>query len=295
MRAWTPVEEPTYSRFVELSLGRTRFEVGGPPEGRPVVLVHGLSYPMEVWSPLFRHLTDTGHRVCRYDLPGRGLSSYDGAKLSSLALARHLFELLDAVGFRSPTSLVSLSNADLVLTEAALLAPSRVASLVWLAPSGLDPRTMNGTTRFIRALPLLHGSAGRALAKRCARRIEGHLDHLDPNAPETSRFAYQFALRSIREGPVFAGAALSQLLHAPNATVIGDSARRLANSNLPVTAVRFRNERDSDKNGVSVLLGPLKRCEHVELAGTHMGLLEAPTEVNACVVEQLARTPRSPP
>jgi pimeloyl-ACP methyl ester carboxylesterase len=36
--------------YVETSAGMTHYELSGPPEGAPVVLVHGVSGPMTVWD-----------------------------------------------------------------------------------------------------------------------------------------------------------------------------------------------------------------------------------------------------
>ncbi|MGB7874199.1 MAG: hypothetical protein WBL25_07430, partial [Anaerolineales bacterium] len=60
--------------FVQLSDGCSHYELGGPPDGQPVVLVHGFSVPYFIWDPTFSFLTECGFRALRYDLFGRGYS-----------------------------------------------------------------------------------------------------------------------------------------------------------------------------------------------------------------------------
>ena len=46
--------------------------VSGPIRGAPVLLVHGMTYPLEVWTHCSEALASRGHRVVRFDLYGRG-------------------------------------------------------------------------------------------------------------------------------------------------------------------------------------------------------------------------------
>src|SRR5436190_3775538 len=54
-------------KFVKLTDGFTHFELGGPPEGRVVVLAAGFSVPYYIWDTTFSALTAAGFRVLRYD------------------------------------------------------------------------------------------------------------------------------------------------------------------------------------------------------------------------------------
>ncbi|MFB6346808.1 MAG: alpha/beta fold hydrolase [bacterium] len=58
----------------ELSHGTTHYEVAGPRNGPPVVLIHGLTSSLFIWDEQFYRLAENGYRVLRYDLYGRGLS-----------------------------------------------------------------------------------------------------------------------------------------------------------------------------------------------------------------------------
>src|SRR5882672_1159290 len=61
-------------QFVRLSDGYTHYELGGPEQGRVVVLAAGFSVPYYIWDPTFTALTRAGFRVLRFDYYGRGFS-----------------------------------------------------------------------------------------------------------------------------------------------------------------------------------------------------------------------------
>src|SRR5215831_15233045 len=61
-------------QFAKLSDGYTHYELGGPSDGRVVVLAAGFSVPYYIWDPTFDALTRAGFRVLRYDYYGRGYS-----------------------------------------------------------------------------------------------------------------------------------------------------------------------------------------------------------------------------
>ncbi len=49
-RGWNLARAPAGSSFVLLSRGRTRYRLEGPSEGPLLLLVHGMTYPLEVWN-----------------------------------------------------------------------------------------------------------------------------------------------------------------------------------------------------------------------------------------------------
>ena len=61
-------------QFARLADGYTHYEIGGPPDGRVVVLAAGATVPYYIWDPTFAALTAAGFRVLRYDYYGRGYS-----------------------------------------------------------------------------------------------------------------------------------------------------------------------------------------------------------------------------
>jgi hypothetical protein len=78
-------KEAASSAFVRLSDGICHYELGCPSSHLPhsgdgpgvrtsVILIHGFSVPYFIWDPTFEFLTQSGFRVLRYDLFGRGFS-----------------------------------------------------------------------------------------------------------------------------------------------------------------------------------------------------------------------------
>jgi pimeloyl-ACP methyl ester carboxylesterase len=272
------------SQRLDLSHGKTRFEVAGPPRGGPVLLVHGLTYPLEVWAGLVPLLVAEGFRVCRFDLYGRGESGFDGAPLTLAGLSEQALELIEAAGLGGPVSCVSLSNADLILAQLARLAPDRVRDVVCLAPSGWDSRTMGRLTRW-SAWPWIMGGRIRARARD---RMLGHRKRLPPDASPEIRAAYASAIASVDENPAFAAAVLNQIRHMPSYSEAAGLLRALSPS-VPVSLVSFRAEQDATEKGLGLWLENVPWARRETLDGTHMGLLEHP----ALVAERVIRCLRA--
>jgi pimeloyl-ACP methyl ester carboxylesterase len=126
-------------QFVRLGDGYTHYELGGPPDGRPVVLVAGVSVPYYIWDPTFSALVQAGFRVLRYDYYGRGFSDRPDIAYTQDLYVRQLAELLNALRLTQPVDLAGLSFGGSVVTSFADRYPDRVRSLVYVDPSFLSP------------------------------------------------------------------------------------------------------------------------------------------------------------
>ena len=140
-----PVESLTLSEetraslpgsFIALPLGVTHYQLGGPPSGRAVVLVHGFSVPLYLWDPTFEALVGAGFRVLRYDLFGRGGSDRPHLKNNVDLFDRQLETLLDALAIASPVSLVGVSMGAIIAASFADRHPERVDRLALIDPAG---------------------------------------------------------------------------------------------------------------------------------------------------------------
>ncbi len=90
----------TCGSFIRLSNGFTHYELCGPDSGEAVVLVHGFSVPYFIFDPTFDFLVDSGFRVLRYDLFGRGFSDRPHVKYNMDLFVDQLRELLDSLNLK---------------------------------------------------------------------------------------------------------------------------------------------------------------------------------------------------
>lgn len=109
------LNEATRSRmsgqFARLTDGVTHYEIGGPPDGRIVVLAAGFSVPYYIWDPTFDALTKAGFRVLRYDYYGRGYSDRPPIPFTDEMYVRQLDELLNTARISGPIDLAGISLA----------------------------------------------------------------------------------------------------------------------------------------------------------------------------------------
>ena len=122
--------------FASLADGYTHYELGGPANDRPVVvLAAGFSVPYYIWDPTFKALTTAGFRVLRYDYYGRGYSDRPSISFDDDMYVRQLDQLLKHVRIDGPIDLVGISFGGSLITSFADKYPDRVHSLVYFDPS----------------------------------------------------------------------------------------------------------------------------------------------------------------
>jgi pimeloyl-ACP methyl ester carboxylesterase len=126
--------------FVQLSDGYTHYELGGPQDEQPVVLVHGFSVPYFIWDPTFAFLTESGFRVLRYDLFGRGLSDRPRVRYDVDLFCRQLREMLDALSIER-IQLIGLSMGGPITASFTVRYQQIVQKLALVDPAGARPVT----------------------------------------------------------------------------------------------------------------------------------------------------------
>ena len=274
-QAWIPSPTDTY---LNLSNGQIRFEY---TKGKniPLVFIHGLSYPMEVWSPLVNCAQGAEHSTICYDLYGRGQSSYDGSALSTELLAQQVVEILDRLQISTPVQVIALSNSDLIALQLAIAHPKRVNSVCLIAPSGCDERTMNPYLRWGLQHPVLRDVIGWYLHRQLYNRMNTHYRHLPSDSPEFIKTIYHFAKTTVQRNPFFRDAICSQIAYQLLPSQLPDLVESFAQTSIPVQLLHFEEEFDSTSRGVEVFskLASTHTVRH--LPGTHMGLLEHPLVV----------------
>jgi pimeloyl-ACP methyl ester carboxylesterase len=122
--------------FIRIPQGVVHYEMSGPSDHRPIVLVHGFSVPYFIWDPANSALTDSGFRVLRYDLFGRGYSDRPHVRYDTDLFDRQLLHLLDSLGIMEPVDLAGLSMGGVVAVNFASRHPERVNKLALIDPAG---------------------------------------------------------------------------------------------------------------------------------------------------------------
>ena len=143
--------------------GPTRYRYAHCGSGHLIVLVPGISYPMELYEPLFNALTNASRAVLMYDVTGRGFSHTSGEPLTVDLCMQQLLELLEALKIPPDTrlSLVGWSMGSCIVTRFAERFSARVEKLVLLGPVGAVVSKKPATAMLLH-VPL---GIGNALAK----------------------------------------------------------------------------------------------------------------------------------
>ncbi len=123
--------------------------VGGPPDGPPVVLLHGLGGSRSNWAFVAPELART-RRVLVVDLPGHGRSTALPAAPGLKPYADRVAKLLEDEG-HAPADVVGHSLGGLVGIRLAARRPELVRSLVLSAAAGITSSTRSAE----RALALV--------------------------------------------------------------------------------------------------------------------------------------------
>ena len=134
--------------------------LAGPPDGPPVVLVHGTRMSRTMWHPVLAHLAIT-HRCAAVDLPAHGELADVPFSVERAAdiIAAHARTLAGATG-RQRATIVGLSLGGYVAIEAARRHPDVVAGLV-LAGCSREPRDALAASMRLLAWTMAFGG-GRA-------------------------------------------------------------------------------------------------------------------------------------
>jgi pimeloyl-ACP methyl ester carboxylesterase len=275
---------------MRLPHGQTRAEAAGPTDGVPVLFVPGMTYPLEVFSPLVEMAIEAGHRCIRYDLYGRGGSAHDGTALTLDVLCDQLLGVLAALEPARAVHVVSLSNSDLLTARLVHRAPDKVRSLVWLAPTGFDRRNMNWRMRALPRLPLVQGLMRSRLRQRAAMRMAEHLSHLDAAMAAKLGHIYEASIRSVHDNPHFAEAVLSHVGHLPRDAAVMADLGAVSAREVPALAIGFGGEQDATEAGTTTFLNAVPQCQRVQIAqGHHMGLLDQADAVGAALLSFISR------
>lgn len=126
--------------FIKLSNGTVHYELGGPEDGKQVVLVCGLVTPLFGWDKTFKALADDGYRVLRFDLYGRGFSDRPDMKYTPDVFVHQLHELMLALKLKKKITLVGWSMGGAISMFYSSKYPEKISKLVLVASAGFPPK-----------------------------------------------------------------------------------------------------------------------------------------------------------
>ncbi len=164
-----PGDIPDGDSTIDLpTTGATRYMLMRAPTGRSpsslCVMIHGISYPMDVYRGLATRLVADGYDALFYDVTGRGWSASSGAPLTIDHYVAQLTELLAALGLDStPQVVFGWSMGSLIASRYARSYPSRVRKLVLIGPVGARTPVKPLTASLLH-IPFGIGNALGALA-----------------------------------------------------------------------------------------------------------------------------------
>lgn len=125
----------------------------GTPNGRTVVLLHGMNWYAEYWGPTMQRLTAEGYRVIAPDQIGFGRSSKPIMPYSLHDHVTNTKAILDSLGIER-AAIVGHSMGGAIATRFAFSFPATTTHLVLVNPIALtDSRLSRGWTRLDASYP----------------------------------------------------------------------------------------------------------------------------------------------
>ena len=124
--------------FVELSEGYTYYrEANKNSQKSTVILVHGFSVPSYIWENTYGALIENGFHVVVLDLYGRGFSDNPDTDYTDRLMANQVLELIKYLNI-TQAHLVGLSNGGRIISQAAVLQPQLIQSLIYVSSNSFE-------------------------------------------------------------------------------------------------------------------------------------------------------------
>ena len=254
--------------------------------GKLIVLIPGISYPMEIYNDLFACLAAAGKSVLLYDITGRGYSHSSGEPMSTDLFVRQLEELLTALGLLkdgTQLDIVAWSMGTVIATNFANRHPKCCDKLVLLAPIGALPAQKPPTAALLH-VPCGVGNALAALVMTSTL-IKGYRGELG-DGHDITAFVCEHAV----ENPSMVRTITSTLRHCTEIDnnrlalkTTGESASKI----LVMWGDHDGSVNQQNINGIMALLGPAATLT-VFPGESHAFFVKDPAKPNAQIQEFLA-------
>ena len=269
--------------FISLTDGICHYELRNKQYAirSTIVLVHGFSVPSFIWDPTFDFLTQSGFRVLRFDLFGRGYSDRPRTNYGIELYVRQLRDLLDALDIREPIYLAGLSMGGAIAVNFTDRFPDRVEKLILVDPAGAKSIQQTFSLKLIQTRilgELILGLAGDGtLLKGIAS------DFYDPSLVEQfiERYRPQMKIKGFKRA----------ILSTLRENMLGEfyeSFRRVGQLGKPTLLFWGRNDTTVPFEQSPLVISAMPHAEfHIVENVGHIPHYEKPGEVNPILLKFL--------
>ena len=268
-------------QFIELTQGRTYYELSGSEKGDVVVLVHGFSVPSYLWKPTKQALLEAGYQVLTFDLFGRGYSDRPESDYGIDLYVQQLLDLLASLNVQEPVNLVGISMGGAVVTHFTNRYPDKVNKISLLAPLIETP---SRSELALLRVPLL----GEYLAKVVVvPMLKNSIDRVVYDPLVFPDWYTKFSVQTQYEG--FALAIL-KTAHYLDGKEFNREYEQLGQRNIPIQLFWGRQDKIIPFTDSAKVLNALGKIEFIPLDKTgHLPHYEHPKVVNNRLIAFIRR------
>ena len=269
-------KQSTPQKFTNINGYMIRYLEDGPPDGKTLILLHGLGASAERWSGVIPTLSRE-YRVIAPDIIGFGYSDKPAVDYTMDFFIDFFRSFLDNLDI-SKASIIGSSFGGHVATEFAIRFNRMVEKLVLVSPAGMMKTSTPTLDRYIMAAlyPVYEHAyeAFREMAydSEYAVNEEIVMDFVNRMRLTNAKYAFMSTLLSIRHAPMLTGR-LSNIT-APTLLVWGET-----DTTIPLA--EYANQYNGIPNMEELVV--IKKCGHIPP-------IEKPATFNRIVLRFLMRT-----
>ncbi|MFL6493509.1 MAG: alpha/beta fold hydrolase [Nitrososphaera sp.] len=272
-------KQSTPQKFTDVNGYRIRYLEDGPPDGKILILLHGIGASAERWSRVFPTLS-RDYRVIAPDIIGFGYSDKPAVEYTMDFFIDFFRSFLDNLGI-SKASIIGSSLGGHVATEFAIRFPQMVEKLVLVSPAGMMRRSNPTLDRYIMAaLYPEHQRVYEAFSEMVydpnTVNQETVMDFLNRMSLSNAKYAFMSTLVGIRYAPRLTGRLSS--ITAPTLLMWGEN-----DTTIPLA--EYAHQYNGIPNMKEVVV--IKKCRHIP----HV---EKPVTFNRILLKFLMQTPLIP-
>jgi 2-hydroxy-6-oxonona-2,4-dienedioate hydrolase len=268
-------KQSTPQKFTNVNGYMIRYLEDGPPDGKILILLHGLGASAERWSRVIPTLS-TDYRVIAPDIIGFDYSDKPAVEYTMDFFIEFLRSFLDNLGI-SKASIIGSSLGGHIASEFAIRFNHMVEKLVLVSPAGMMRKSSPALDRYIMAAlypeyQRVYETFREMVYDPNAINQEILMDFVNRMSLPNAKYAFMSTLLGIRYAPGLKGR-LSNIT-APTLLVWGEN-----DTTIPLA------ECANQYNGIPNMeeLVVMKKCRHIPP-------IEKPATFNRIVLRFLTRT-----